>query len=318
MSSSVKPIPKLRVLAGPSPSELTDISDLVNTAQPHTIKSSRFHGRIIVHIKGFPGAPESEYFVRHDKQGITWSIQTQGRFLQEYSADDILFGNTFDRPLRLPWGSGAALKFMQLIDSSLEHDLGGPKPWALSPLITTMPHLMHMELPSKDASLPPFPPPAPKSIKDNTEQLCNRIMQQRRGDVNGSQPSPTLGWRPSSNNNNESLQFDKASKRRAYFSSRKNRRQVTFGPEDVLTTDFCYGFLVFPNLSLSLPGGISFDLKKYWDGQPVRFVCIERQRDSSGEIVGVESDNEDERTFWCVVIVADDIENEDEEDEGLE
>ena len=36
-----------------------------------------------------------------------------GRFLQEYSADDILFGNTFDRPLKLPWGSGAALRFMK-------------------------------------------------------------------------------------------------------------------------------------------------------------------------------------------------------------
>lgn len=38
-----------------------------------------------------------------------------GRFLQTYSADDILFGNTFDRPLRLPWGSGAALKFMKYV-----------------------------------------------------------------------------------------------------------------------------------------------------------------------------------------------------------
>lgn len=36
-----------------------------------------------------------------------------GRFLKEYSADDILFGNTFDRPLSLPWGSGAALSFMK-------------------------------------------------------------------------------------------------------------------------------------------------------------------------------------------------------------
>ena len=26
-----------------------------------------------------------------------------------------MFGNTFDRPLELPWGSGAALKFMQYV-----------------------------------------------------------------------------------------------------------------------------------------------------------------------------------------------------------
>ena len=70
-----------------------------------------------------------------------------GRFLQHHSADEILFGNTFDKPLKLPWGSGAALKFMQYvqhsrcigrvidllfsyIDPTLEHDLGShTKPW---------------------------------------------------------------------------------------------------------------------------------------------------------------------------------------------
>ena len=36
-----------------------------------------------------------------------------GRFLQQHSTDDILFGNIFEKRLKLPWGSGAALKFMQ-------------------------------------------------------------------------------------------------------------------------------------------------------------------------------------------------------------
>lgn len=86
-----------------------------------------------MNIKGFIDpegqVKDSEYFARGDRQGITWSIQVQGkawlvpffvnlstavgRFLHRYSADDILFGNTFDRPLELPWGSSAALKFMQ-------------------------------------------------------------------------------------------------------------------------------------------------------------------------------------------------------------
>lgn len=30
-------------------------------------------------------------------------------------------------------------------------------------------------------------------------------------------------------------------------------------------------------LSLRLPGGMSFDLMHYWDGQPVRFVCRRRK-----------------------------------------
>ena len=36
-----------------------------------------------------------------------------GRFLQAHSADDILFGNIFERPLKLPWVFGAALRFMK-------------------------------------------------------------------------------------------------------------------------------------------------------------------------------------------------------------
>lgn len=38
-----------------------------------------------------------------------------GRFLQPYTADDIMFGNTFDRALKLPWGTSAALKFMRYV-----------------------------------------------------------------------------------------------------------------------------------------------------------------------------------------------------------
>jgi Protein of unknown function (DUF1769) len=71
--------PRLRVLAGPSPSRLTNISALVNTAQLHTIESDVFVWKVVVHIKGFPGADESEYFERDDRRGITWSIQVQGQ-----------------------------------------------------------------------------------------------------------------------------------------------------------------------------------------------------------------------------------------------
>lgn len=38
-----------------------------------------------------------------------------GRFLQPHTADDIMFGNTFDRALKLPWGTSAALKFMRYV-----------------------------------------------------------------------------------------------------------------------------------------------------------------------------------------------------------
>lgn len=47
-------------------------------------------------------------------------------------------------------------------------------------------------------------------------------------------------------------------------------------------------------MALHLPGGVSIDMLKYWDGQPVRFVCCERVRPGAAEPWG--------RVFWCVVI----------------
>jgi hypothetical protein len=74
--------------------------------------------------------------------------------------------------------------------------------------------------------------------------------------------------------------------------------------QDVLTMDFCHGFLEFtPSLTLRLPGGISFDLLKYWDGQPVRFACCERKREDGMYAQGDDA-TEDPwgGMFWCVQI----------------
>ena len=152
-------MPRLRVLAGPSANELTEISSEVNTFRTHRIVSDRFEGEVCVHIKGFVGADgtlkESAYFpgstsgnsrntrqeessgssassasgesngnvTNGSRKGVTWSIQVRGRYLVHgLTMDDVLFGNTFDRPLKLPWGSGAALKFMKYIPPpSLTH-----------------------------------------------------------------------------------------------------------------------------------------------------------------------------------------------------
>lgn len=105
-------MPRLRVLAGTSWDSLVPITDAVNTNKPVPLCSHLFDGQVVANIKGFNGI-SSEYFDREDRRGITWSIQVQGRFLKPFSADDIMFGNTFDRPLHLPWGSNVALKFMK-------------------------------------------------------------------------------------------------------------------------------------------------------------------------------------------------------------
>ncbi|KII87904.1 hypothetical protein PLICRDRAFT_111632 [Plicaturopsis crispa FD-325 SS-3] len=309
--------PRLRVLAGPSPDALTDITSTVNTARPHRVESPLFDGAIVVHIKGLTGPDDDnlEYFGREERKGITWSLQVQGMFLRPTSADDVLFGNTFDRPLKLPWGSGAALKFMSYVDPTLEHDLtSATKPWALSPLVSTMPHLQHHDFnttPPPTSELPPFPPP--QSISDDTSQLHLALRSDgSAGDSDSDTSSVTSSVSSSASSRSRSRSSSRsrsrssstsstlpplptASARRAHFASPEARRAVLFGAQDVLTTDFCYGFLEFaPALALRIPGGLSFDLMRYWDGQPVRFVCCERKRDGGAEPWG--------EVFWCVCI----------------
>ncbi|KAG7100025.1 hypothetical protein E1B28_001811 [Marasmius oreades] len=329
-------MPRLRVSAGPDLNALTDITNLVNTNKPSTISSDLFDGKIVVNIKGFTngdGKPSSSaYFEQDERQGITWSFQVQGRFLKNYSADDVLFGNTFDRPLQLPWGSGAALKFMNFVDPTLEHDLtSSTKPWALSPLISTMPHFMHTRIrggspeslsPSSSTSsleLPSMPPKFPPSrpIADDNSMLhlaqvpsewspssSSSSLSSTHSHSSAKSHKSTLSSKyknlkrgGGSRHSHDPINLQNASQRRSYFSSPDTRRSVMFGSKDIISIDFCYGFLEFsPTISLRLPGGLSFDLMRYWDGQPVRFVCCERKRpgDEGTEPWG--------RILWCVVI----------------
>ncbi|KAG5646743.1 hypothetical protein DXG03_002425 [Asterophora parasitica] len=390
------PKPRLRVLAGTGTSPTNVELKPIHTGHPVKLRSDLFEGELVVHIKGLEGShpdvrsSSGEYFAKPERAGITWSIQMQGRFLHPVSADDVLFGNTFDRPLGLPWGSGVALKFMHYIDPTVEHDLTSQKkPWALSPLIATMPHFVHERVSSgdekkpeflappstrnatpsnKSSQRPPFPPPEP--IADDTSQLhlartdvhlssgssgsshssSNSVGLTSSADVaelassstsslgstlsvastsyvsingqTGSSPkAPSLmkkmagkAKKKKSTGQAAELGLETAAQRRAYFSTAAHRRCIAFGPEDIITTDFCYGFLEFsPSLALRLPGGISFDLMRYWDGQPVRFVCCERKRASQGD----SGDDESEpwgTVFWCVAIEMC-SEEDDEEDE---
>ncbi|KAG6828176.1 hypothetical protein H0H92_008907 [Tricholoma furcatifolium] len=349
--------PRLRVLAG-TKTTLTDITQLVNTTQSFPLVSDRFQGEVIVCIKDLNATPNTHdypYFDQPERQGITWSIQVRGRFLVPVSADDVLFGNIFDRPLWLPWGSNVALKFMKFVDPTLEHDLASQtRPWALSPLISTMPHFVHMRSSydmdethgsngtTENQISSPFPPTLP--LIDDTSQLHlaqkylssdSSSINSDRSDVgstlslmstlsaSGPSLNPYMGATylspPETQRTRSSikqkfrikgkgkkkerpgLDLPDAAKRRAYFASAAHRQDIVFGPEDILTTDFCYGFLEFsPSLILRLPGGITFDLMRYWDGQPVRFVCCERKRD------GDDAKNDDGlpwgEVFWCVEI----------------
>jgi len=239
-------MPRIRVLAGASPETLKPIK--ANQAQSHKIKTPGFEGEIAVFLKDFTNehgeTVKADYFDHPERKGQTWSIQCRGRFLKTLSVDDILFGNVFDRALTLPYGSGAALQFMKLQDPTLEYELQGDRPWALSPLISTTPIISHEEH-SPDEPLPTF---STAPLVENPKGLV-----------------------PDGQN------------RHTYFGSREHRQAVKLGPSNVIQADFVHGFLSFnQGLALSLPIGMSFDLMKYWDGRPIWYVCCERNKDGKG------------------------------------
>lgn len=73
---------------------------------------------------------------------------------------------------------------------------------------------------------------------------------------------------------------DNPSSRRSYFSKQPNRATVRLSPSHLVRGDFRHGFIDFETLAVALPGGLSFSLAKYWNGEPVVFSC---QRRGTGE-----------------------------------
>jgi hypothetical protein len=75
--------PRLRVSAGTSLDTMVPVTSLVNTNKTHKFSSELFEGEMVANIKGFTDPEgrvnDSEYFERGDRQGITWSIQVQGK-----------------------------------------------------------------------------------------------------------------------------------------------------------------------------------------------------------------------------------------------
>ena len=134
-------------------------------------------------------------------------------------------------------------------------------PFFRSPLVSTMPYLTHKKL-SEDEPLPKLPE---DPIVDSSSSLV---------------PGTT---------------FRTPNERRSYFSKAPHREETKITPSDLITTDFCYGFLSFPEVYLQLPGGLSIDMMRYWDGQPVRFVCCERSKERNSH--GYEG-----KSYWLVVI----------------
>lgn len=85
--------------------------------------------------KPLPLIPSSEYFTGHRR---TFSLQLCGRFRKEWSADEVMFGTFFEKPVKLPPGYKIALALAKKIDASMDGDLSLSTPYMCSPVICAM------------------------------------------------------------------------------------------------------------------------------------------------------------------------------------
>ncbi|KAK0547258.1 hypothetical protein OC846_003271 [Tilletia horrida] len=269
--------PSLKVSVGPSPDALEPI-DVNNDVEPYVVSTDAFHGRIAVRVKNYHGfvpgggepKREAKYFTGGYGKDMTWSIQVQGRFLEEgVTTDDVVFGNFFDKPLKhlLPYGTSIVLKAAPLIDPTIKFDLYADEPWAYSPLIGTMYRFNVKRLPTapattssaeedfKDTNWPVFPTPEQKEeenhyIKDDTAPLlylpddADKLDETIGADIGTVHNLRGVG--PEANPHAEK-------ERAKFFHTEEHRKKVKLTPRDVVTADFANGFLDFNDLSVIIP-----------------------------------------------------------------
>ncbi|KAI9312899.1 hypothetical protein BX666DRAFT_1865485 [Dichotomocladium elegans] len=232
-------MPELRIRVGQSLDTLKPIE--INASTPTLLRSDAFQGLVGVHIRNHvppsaalgPDAPDS------------FCISVQGRFLQpeDLCADDIVFGNKFERPLKLPIGSSLAIAFAEWFDPGLETNLYCNQPQAFSPLIVTM------------------------------NRLAIHLADNRCNDETGTATTMDAYFKDDVSAIVQGL--DKPDMRRKYFSDPAHRKAVKVTPDQIWTMAFMNPYIDFNNFVLHLPM-MDINVLKYWDGQPLRYYAKTR------------------------------------------
>ncbi|WVQ80117.1 hypothetical protein IAT38_002218 [Cryptococcus sp. DSM 104549] len=269
--------PKLRVLLSDSSGKPTTPCP-VNSPSPTPIRTPGFEGDLWVFVKDYAGDEKrgegKEYFGEEGRGGMTYGIVVKGRFLKDLTADDVVFGNVFQKPIRdsLPWGTSVATKFMYFIDPTLELDIYADKPWALSPALATM-NLLSLST-------------AQESGEDGAKPVVKEGALELLRSNGASKVPETSGL-------NEKSEI---AARRKWLGVKENRESVKLSKDVLVGMEFANGLLDFNTLSASLPPPFSLHipLLKYWDGQPVTYVC-QRRPAAGGKASPV-----GEEVFWSV------------------
>ncbi|KAJ8660803.1 hypothetical protein O0I10_003446 [Lichtheimia ornata] len=229
-------MPRLQVRVGNSIDTLYPIP--INATQPTAVQNDSFDGFISVHIRDHE--PPSTLLDQINNNNNAFCIAITGKFLlQGMTTDDILFGNQFERALRLPTGTSLALRFAHWFDPGLEANLYASQPRAFSPLVVTMNRLQvqhaDLDIVAKESSR--------SAINEDVSSVAQGLTD--------------------------------ATQRRAYFANAAHRQDVAVKPDQVWSMLFTNPYIDFNKFVVHLPM-LDVDVLKYWDGQPLRYYAKTR------------------------------------------
>ncbi|KAJ3312871.1 hypothetical protein HDU76_002786 [Blyttiomyces sp. JEL0837] len=290
----------LRVRIGPSLSNLT-VYNVNEDSNPQFIDSPYFTGNVAVRVKNFRGVvPEGKEAIADTPYFGTrkrlFSVQVQGRFKHEHTAEDVVFGAEFEHKVNPPTGAWLAIKFANLIDPALITDMYADRPWLYSPMLCSMNivNVVKATNPIHDAALEPLAAANPPLYAyENAREISMPMAEAVEKGVDGAgkalskKPDEVLGkWEwggevelkeenqlllPDKVGENTEFASDAIADRRRFFNKKQNREEMIFSPDYVYNLEIFAPFIDFNTFDLTL--GINVNLLRYLTNQPIRLIC---------------------------------------------
>lgn len=263
---------------------------------PQFIDSAYFTGNVGVRVKNFHGTTpnntrpisDSKYFGSRKR---LFSIQVQGRFKQEYSADDVVFGAEFEHKVSPPTGAWLAVKFANYIDPALITDMYADRPWLYSPMLCSMNTVNVVRATSRvtggaSGVIGPTEPPLRKG--PGSEVAMARSKANAVGGLEAGKATPDKvvglwewGGEKELKEANKLLLPDSVdtpyfgdedvAERRKYFNKKEHRENMKFTPDYVYNLEIFAPFIDLNTFDLTL--GINVNLLRYLNNQPIRLIC---------------------------------------------
>lgn len=295
---------------------IPDIVPINYDFEPIVIHNEHFTGFAVFRCNNFDGhmpidpktgkpmerRSTTDYFLGHRR---TFSLQISGRFRREWSADDVMFGTFFEKPIRLPPGYQLAIKLAKKIDASMDGDLSCDKPYMCSPLICAM-NVMRADPviipgavaepgdtaafsrdaessdPSKPLYLPPWNYGGARHLEENFMATVAAWPEAAlySSTPDGEDASATQMKRRGSlssfffRDSGSKPSALTPSQRRSWFLKPEHRQAYKFHPDTLYSFDFNNQYVDLNRFELKL--GFSIDVSRYLNGQPVRYQMRSR------------------------------------------